>query len=96
MRKRSPIRFCLGAVVLLLIALLVVSTTTGALWHHHVNSHEAACPICHMSHTPVTPPLVASSTPDLAQLGWQPELQQLGVAPAPSVRCVPARAPPAA
>lgn len=82
--------------VLLLIALLVVSTTTGALWHHHVNSHEASCPICHMSHTPITPPLVASHTPDLAQLGRQPEFQESGIAPTPAVHRVPARAPPAA
>lgn len=95
MRKRSSIRLRLATIALLLMPLLVIATTTGSLWHHHVNSNEASCPICHMSHTPIAPTLVADSTPDLALLGTQPEVPEPADAPAPSFRRVPARAPPA-
>jgi len=94
MRKRGPIRFSLATIALLLMPLLVVATTTGSLWHHHVASHESSCPICHMSHSPLAPTLVADSTPDLALLGRQTEVQEPADAPAPSIRRVPARAPP--
>jgi hypothetical protein len=95
MCKRGPIRFSLATIAFLLMPLLVIATTTGSLWHHHVDSNEATCPICHLSHQPIAPTLVADSTPDLAPLGWQPEIQEPGDAPAPSLPRVPARAPPA-
>ncbi|MGH9717499.1 MAG: hypothetical protein ACRD4R_12350 [Candidatus Acidiferrales bacterium] len=95
MRKRRPIRFSLVTVALLMMPLLVIATTTGLLWHHHVSSKEASCPICHMSHSPVAPTLVADSTPELTPLGRRPEVQEPVDALAPSIHRVPARAPPA-
>lgn len=78
-----------------MMPLLVIATTTGSLWHHHANANnEASCPICHMSHSPIAPTLLADSAPDLAPLGRQPEVQEPADAPAPSIRRVPARAPP--
>jgi hypothetical protein len=96
MHRRGPIRFSLATIALLLMPLLVVATTTGSLWHHHVASNEASCPICHLSHSPIAPTLMADSTPDLAPLGKQPDVQEPVDALAPSLPRVPARAPPAA
>jgi hypothetical protein len=96
MRKRGPIRFSLATIALLLMPLLVVATTTGSLWHHHADSKEASCPICHLSHQPIAPTLVADSTPDLTPLGKQPDVLEPADAPAPSLLHIPARAPPAA
>lgn len=95
MRKRGPIRFSLATIALLLMPLLVVATTAGSIWHHHKDSSEASCPICHLSHQPVAPTLAADHTPELTPLGKQPDVQEPGDAPAPSIRRVPARAPPA-
>ncbi|MGH9737224.1 MAG: hypothetical protein ACRD4X_01380 [Candidatus Acidiferrales bacterium] len=96
MRKRGPIRFSLVTVALLLMPLLVLATTAGVLWHHHAKSAEASCPICHLSHQPIVPTLVADSAPNIAPLGRQPEVQEPSDAPAPSLPRVPARAPPSA
>ncbi|SRR5579875_456557 len=97
MRKRGPIRCSVATIALLLVPTVLLATTAGSLWHHHANSaNEATCPICHLSHQPVAPTLVADSTPDLAQLGKQPDVKEPGDAPAPSIIRIPARAPPAA
>jgi hypothetical protein len=96
MLKHRPFRLSLAALALLLMPLVVIATTTASLWHHHPDSKEASCPICHLSHQPVTQTLAADSTPDLEPLGKQPDVQEPADGPTPSVRRVPARAPPAA
>lgn len=94
MKKRGPIRFSLATITLLLVPLLVVATTTASVWHHHPASQEASCPICHLSHSPIAPTLVADSTPEMAPLGRQPEIAEPTHSLAPAILRVPARAPP--
>lgn len=83
-------------VPLALVALLLVATTAGAAWHHHANSTETNCPICHLNHQPFDQPLAVDRSSALAPLGPQADPQEPEFPPAPLIRRVPARAPPAA
>lgn len=79
-----------------LLALLLVAMTLGSVWHHHAGSSDANCQICHLSHQPIERPLAVYRALTWAPVGPGPEPQDARVAPAPVVRRVPARAPPAA
>jgi hypothetical protein len=82
-------------VPLALVALLLVATTAVTVWHHHSNSTDTSCSICHINHSPCDQPFGDNHLADLASLGMQTEPFQKDFSPAPALRRIPARAPPA-
>jgi hypothetical protein len=95
MRKRQPIRYLIAPVALLL--LLLVGMTLVSVYHHHAaDSSEANCSICHLSHQPIDRPLAVDPQPTLALLAAAPEPRDTGLASAPVIHRLPARAPPSA
>ena len=94
MRKPKPTRYLVVPVALL--ALLLVGMTLGSVWHHHTGSSESTCPICHLGHQPMDRPIAADQAPSLELVAPTPEPRDTGVAPAPVVGPLPARAPPLA
>jgi hypothetical protein len=82
-------------VPLALVALLLVATTAATAWHHHSNSTDTSCSICHINHSPCDQPVTDNRVADLAPLGLQAEPPENDFSPAPSLRRIPARAPPA-
>ena len=96
MLKRRPTRY-LVVPVALLVLLLVGMTLGSVVWHHHDGSAaETSCPICHLSHQPIDRPIAANNAPTFALVTPTPEPRDADVAPSPTVRRVPARAPPTA
>jgi hypothetical protein len=95
MLDRNSKRF-LAIPIALLALLLVGMTVTSVVWHHHDGATESSCPICHLSHQPIDRPAAANHAPTFALVAPTPELRDAGVAPSPTIRRVPARAPPTA
>jgi len=98
MIERTSTRLWIFPVALLAL-LLVGMTATSVAWHHHDGSTGAAdtrCPICHLSHQPIDTPAAANHAPTLALVAAAAALPDAGLAPSPSVRREPARAPPSA
>jgi hypothetical protein len=81
-----------------LLALLLVAMTFGSvvLHHHSDGTAESSCPICHLSHQPIDRPIAANLALTFALVAPTPEPRDTGLAPSPTVRRVPARAPPTA
>jgi len=95
MRKRQSIRHLIVPVALL--SLLLIGMTIVSVCHHHAaDSSEANCSICHLSHQPIDRPLAVDPKPALALLAAAPEPHNTGLASAPVIRRLPARAPPSA
>jgi hypothetical protein len=82
-------------VPLALVALLLVATTAATAWHHHSNSTDTSCSICHINHSPCDQPFADDHLADLVPLDLQAEPVQNDFSPAPALRRIPARAPPA-
>jgi len=96
MFRRTETRFWLIPVALLAL-LLVGMTLTSVVWHHHHHGvTEAGCPICHLSHQPIDSPAAVNQAPACALVAPSAEVYDLGLAPSPALRRVPARAPPTA
>jgi hypothetical protein len=80
-----------------LLSLLLVGMTLVSVCHHHdVGSSEANCSICHLSHQPIDRPIAIDQAPAMALLAPAPEPRDTGIASAPVIRRLPARAPPSA
>ena len=94
MLNRRPTRYLVVPVALL--ALLLVGMTLGSVvWHHHDGSAtESSCPICHLSHQPIDRPIAPNQVPTFVLVAPTPEPRNVGMAPRPTIRRVPARAPP--
>ena len=56
---------------------LVIGTTLGGVWHHHANFLADTCPICHLSHQAIEPPLASARVYILVPTGPGPEPQLL-------------------
>lgn len=94
MRKRQRIRHL---VVPIALSLLLVGMTLVSVCHHHAaDSSETNCCICHLSHQPIDRPLAIDPAPVMAVLAPAPEPRDTGLASAPVIRRLPARAPPTA
>jgi len=74
---------------------LVIGTTFGEVWHRHINSSAETCPICHLSHQAIEPPVASAGAHILFPTGPGPEPQHYSFTPSPAARHIPARAPPA-
>jgi hypothetical protein len=93
--RRRPIRYLIVPVALL--SLLLIGMTLVSVCHHHVtNSSESNCSICHLSHQPIDRPIAIDPAPAMALLASAPEVRDTGLASAPVIRRLPARAPPSA
>ncbi|MGC2333846.1 MAG: hypothetical protein WA581_20520 [Candidatus Acidiferrales bacterium] len=80
-----------------LLSLLLVGMTLVSVCHHHAaDSSESCCPICHLSHQPIDRPPAVDPAPAMALLQPAPEARDTGLASAPVIRRLPARAPPSA
>jgi hypothetical protein len=80
-----------------LLSLLLIGMTVVSVCHHHgASSSETTCSICHLSHQPIDRPLALDAAPTMALLASAPELRDTGLASAPVIRRLPARAPPSA
>src|SRR5580698_4148295 len=77
------------------LLVLVIGTTLGGVWHCHAISSPDACPICHLSHQAIEPPLASTRVNILVPTGPGPESQRDNFAPSPAVRRIPVRGPPA-
>ncbi|HEX3967522.1 MAG TPA: hypothetical protein VHW70_06115 [Edaphobacter sp.] len=84
--------------LLLPIALIVllVGTTVGEVWHHHANFSPSTCPICHVSHQAIEPPVSGARAMTLIPSGPGPEPVHYRFIPSLAARHIAARAPPAA
>ncbi|MFY9691753.1 MAG: hypothetical protein WAJ86_17575 [Candidatus Acidiferrales bacterium] len=79
------------------MSLLLIGMTLVSVYHHHsADASEANCSICHLSHQPIDRPLAVDSQPTMALLAAAPEPRDTGLASAPVIRRLPARAPPSA
>jgi hypothetical protein len=95
MNKRQPIRHLIVPVALL--SLLLIGMTLVSVCHHHAgDSSETTCSICHLSHQPIDRPLAIDAAPAMALLASAPEPRNTGLASAPVILRLPARAPPSA
>jgi hypothetical protein len=95
MRRGRPIRHLIVPVALL--SLLLIGMTLVSVCHHHAaDSSETTCAICHLSHQPIDRPLAIDAAPAIALLASAPEPRDTGLASAPVIRRLPARAPPSA
>jgi len=83
-------------VPLALAGLLILTTTFGVVWHHHASNTEQNCPICHFNHQPLENSLAGCGLPVLAPLGASATIAKPSSEIEPSIRRVPARAPPSA
>jgi hypothetical protein len=90
MSYQKPAR---SAVVPIVILLLVLGMTFGMVWHHHVDSSDAACPICHLVIVPLATGIYVGWVP--APIATVSEVTYVGPV-ARSVPRLPARAPPTA
>ena len=82
-----------------LLSLLLIGMTLVSVCHHHAadsSSSESTCSICHLSHQPIDRPLAVDAAPAMALLAPAPEARDTGLASAPVIRRLPARAPPSA
>jgi hypothetical protein len=77
------------------LLVLVIGTTLGGVWHCHAISSPDACPICHLSHQAIEPPLASTRVYILVPTGRGPESQRDNFAPSPAIRRIPVRGPPA-
>jgi hypothetical protein len=95
MNRRRPIRHLIVPVALL--SLLLIGMTLVSVCHHHAaDSSETTCSICHLSHQPIDRPLALDTAPAMALLASALEPRNTGLASAPVIRRLPARAPPSA
>ncbi|HTX15950.1 MAG TPA: hypothetical protein VMD77_11695 [Candidatus Baltobacteraceae bacterium] len=94
MNKRRP--FPQLIVLVALLSLLLVGMTLVSVCHHHSDSAEITCSICHLSHQPIDRPLAIGQAPTMALVAPAPEPADTGIASAPVIRRLPARAPPSA
>jgi hypothetical protein len=74
---------------------LVLGATLGGIWHHHANAPADTCPICHLSHQAIAPAPASIRVGIPAPRGPGPEPQRDNFWPSPTIRRLPARAPPA-
>ena len=79
------------------VALLVfvLGATVGEASHHHASFSSGACPICHVSHLAIEPPVASTRRALLVPSGPGPELQSCSFTPRLAARYIAARAPPA-
>jgi hypothetical protein len=91
MTGKKRIWFLVLPIVLLA---LVIGTTVGEAWHHHANFSPGTCPICHVSHQAIEPPVASASATVLVPTGPGPEPQGYLFTPSPAARHIAARAPP--
>jgi len=84
-------------VVPVALSLLLIGMTLVSVCHHHgAESSETTCQICHLSHQPIDRPLAIDPAPAIALQTAAPEVRDTGLASAPVIRRLPARAPPSA
>jgi hypothetical protein len=74
---------------------LMIGTTVGEVRHHHANFSPGPCPICHVSHQAIEPPVASARATILVPTGPGPEPQRYIFIASPAERHIAARAPPA-
>jgi hypothetical protein len=74
---------------------LMIGTTVGEVWHYHANFSPGTCPICHVSHQAIEPPVASDRATILVPTGPGPEPQRYTFVPSLAERHIAARAPPA-
>lgn len=82
-------------VVPIVLLALVLGTTLGETWHHHASFSSGACPICHVSHDAIEPPVVGARGAILFPSGPGPELPGCSFTLRLAAQHIAARAPPA-
>src|ERR1700677_2696987 len=73
------------------LLVLVIGTTLGGVWHCHAISSPDACPICHLSHQAIEPPLASTRVYILVTTGPGPASHSNNCAASPAVRRIPVR-----
>jgi hypothetical protein len=72
----------------------VLGTTVGEIWHHHASFSSDACPICHVSHDAIEPPVAIARGSVLVPTGPGPELPGCSLTSRLAAQHIAARAPP--
>ena len=76
------------------LIMLVLGITVGEASHHHASFSTSTCPICHVSHQAVEPPVASASTAVLVPSGPGPEPERYLFLANRATRHIAARAPP--
>ncbi|MEO6805396.1 MAG: hypothetical protein ABI286_09765 [Edaphobacter sp.] len=82
-------------VLAIVLVALLLGTMVGEIGHHHANYSATTCPICHVSHQAIEPPVADARAMVLVPMGPGPEPQRYHFIPSPAARHIAARAPPA-
>jgi hypothetical protein len=81
-------------VIPIVLLAFVLGTTVGEIWHHHASFSSGACPICHVSHNAIEPPVASTRGTVLVPTGPVPELSGYSFTSRLSAQHIAARAPP--
>lgn len=73
----------------------VLGTTVGEICHHHVSFSSDVCPICHVSHQAIEPPVASACGAILAPSRRGPEVADYRLTSRLAARHIAARGPPA-
>lgn len=82
-------------VIPIVLLAFVLGTTVGEIWHHHASFSSGACPICHVSHDAIEPPVASARGAVLVSSGPGPELPGCSFTWRLASQHIAARAPPA-
>ena len=81
-------------VIPIVLLAFVLGTTVGEVWHHHASFSSDACPICHVTHEAIEPPVASARATILVPSGPGPEPERYRFAARLAASQIAARAPP--
>ena len=90
----SNTRRVLRLVLPIALIVLLLGTTVGEIGHHHAKFSPSTCPICHVSHQAVEPPVASARATILVPSGPGPEPERYRFTARLGASHIAARAPP--
>jgi hypothetical protein len=81
-------------VIPIVLLAFVLGTMVGEIWHHHASFSSGACPICHVSHETIAPPVASDRATILVPSGPGPEPKRYRFTARLAASQIAARAPP--